>query len=115
MPTTEEQETKLRQAFSIGCTIDEALSYAEMMKREWLEFLNKKENKDFLLEVEQMRLKPLVKARMSAVKNLDDPKNAQWYLERKKKDEFSLRQEHTGADGEDIFTSLADFFKNFKN
>jgi len=102
MPITENQESKLRQAFSIGCTIDEALCYAEMRKREWLEFLAEDKNKDFLYEIEQMQLKPLVKARMSAVKNLDDPKHAQWYLERKKKDEFSLRSELTGANGKDL-------------
>lgn len=89
----DEKETKLRQAFSIGCTVDEALCYAEMRKTEWQSFLDL--NPDFLHEIEQMQLKPLVKARMAAVKNLDDPKNAQWYLERKKKDEFSLRSETT--------------------
>jgi hypothetical protein len=103
MPTTEEQESKLKQAFSIGCTIDEALCYAEMRKREWLEYLAA--HPDFLFELEDMRLKPLIKARMSAVQNLDDPKHAQWYLERKKKDEFSLRSELTGKDGKDLFIS----------
>jgi len=102
-----DKESKLRQAFSIGCTVDEALCYAEMRKTEWLEFLSK--NADFLHEIEQMRLKPLVKARFAAVKSLDNVKDAQWYLERKKKDEFSLKTEteHSG----DALTSLADFLK----
>ena len=98
----DDKESKLRQAFSIGCTVDEALCYAEMRKTDWLEFLSK--NADFLHEIEQMRLKPLVQARFAAVKDLTNPKSAQWYLERKKKDEFSTKveNEHSGPGGKDL-------------
>lgn len=94
-----DKESKLRQAFSIGCTVDEALCYAEMRKTEWLEFLSK--NAGFLHELGQMRLKPLVKARFAAVKALDNPRDAQWYLERKASEEFGAKSKHevTGKDG----------------
>ena len=42
---------------------------------------------------------PILKARKTTVDNLDSITNAQWFLERKRKGEFSLRHEFTGADG----------------
>lgn len=105
----EAKETLLREAFEHGCTVEEALCHAEMRKREWLEFLAK--NSDFLNELEQMRLKPIVTAKMTAVKALATPKDAQWYLERKKKDEFSTKveNEHSGPGGKDLFPVLVKF------
>lgn len=104
------KESKLREAFVNGCTIDEALCYANMRQKEWLEFLSLEKNKDFLHEIEQMKLMPIVKAKMTAVKNLDDPKNAQWYLERKKSEEFAPvtkgKVELTGKDGTSISLKL---------
>jgi hypothetical protein len=46
----------------------------------------------------------------------EDEKTAQWYLTHNKesKKDWSDRIEHTGADGEDLFTSLADFLKAVK-
>jgi len=45
---------------------------------------------------------PRVRARITIIKNLDDLKNAQWFAERRMKDEFSLRNEITGKDGKNI-------------
>jgi len=109
----DEKESKLREAFANGCTIEEALCYAEMRKIEWLEFLAL--HADFLHEIEQMRLKPLVKAKMSVVKNLDDPKSSQWYLERRDPEFAPVtkgKMEHTGKDGKDLFpTPIMDITK----
>ena len=59
--------------------------------------------KDKKLSDEMARLKNAVilKARSTIVDSLDDPKNAQWYLERKLKNEFSLKIEndHKSSDG----------------
>ena len=44
----------------------------------------------------------MLKARNTIVKSLDNPKDAQWYAERKAKKEFAPRSEHTGAEGKDL-------------
>ena len=43
-----------------------------------------------------------MKARSTIVKNLDNVGTSQWYIERKRKSEFTSRQEHTGADGQPL-------------
>jgi hypothetical protein len=43
---------------------------------------------------------------------VDKPDLALKYLERKKKDEFSVRTELTGADGEDLFAISAEEKEN---
>lgn len=48
---------------------------------------------------EQLRDKPVLKARATVVAALHTPEVAKWYLERRRKDEFTSRQEHTGKDG----------------
>jgi hypothetical protein len=37
--------------------------------------------------------RPILKARQTIVKSLDDPEQAKWYLERKRKNEFSTKSE----------------------
>lgn len=56
---------------------------------------------------EALKDKPILKARATVVRGLDQANNAQWYLERKRKDEFSGRVEHTGADGRNLNLGLA--------
>ena len=43
---------------------------------------------------------PILKARQTIIGGLDTVSNAQWLLERKRKNEFSIRKEITGGDGE---------------
>lgn len=90
----------LRQAFAIGCTDEEACAYAKIACSTLYKYQN--EHPEFIEEKEQLKQEPILKAKNTIVQNLDDPKNAQWYLERKKKDEFSTRSELTGGDGESI-------------
>lgn len=101
-PTKMTPETidKLRQAFLIGATKEEASGYAGISKVTLYNYIEK--HPEFLNEIEKWQNEPILKAKTTVVKNLDDTKNAQWYLERKKKDEFAPRQEHTGADGNAI-------------
>lgn len=49
---------------------------------------------------------PKLTALNTIVNNLGDPAMARWFAERKMKEEFSSRVEHTGADGADIFSAL---------
>ena len=49
-----------------------------------------------------MKERPILKARQTVVKALDNPQQAQWFLERKVKNEFASRSELTGKDGKDL-------------
>lgn len=61
-----------------------------------------KENKEFSDRINGLRERPILKARQTIVKALDNPHDAQWYLERKRKKEFAARSEFTGADGSEL-------------
>lgn len=97
--TTEILE-RLRHAFDIGCTDEEACASAEISCTTLYNYQN--EHPEFLEEKTIRKEKPVLKAKNTIYNTLDDPKNAQWYLERKKKDEFSTRNELSGPDGEKL-------------
>lgn len=103
-----EKKTKLEQAFAIGCTDKEACSYAEITPDQ-LYYYTREVNPEFQVKKEELKEKPILKAKQTIVKNLDNPEHAKWYLERKKKDEFSQRQEMTGADGEKLQVIIKTF------
>lgn len=61
-----------------------------------------KKHKEFLGRKELLKEQPKIKAKMNIVKNInkEDKDTSKWYLERKSKDEFSLKQElDTNIDG----------------
>lgn len=89
---TDEVLDKLRQAYLWGSTNAEACAYAEISERPLYEYLSK--NPEFKQKIEEWKLAPLLKAKKTVVDSLDDAKNAQWYLERKQKDEFSTKVEN---------------------
>ena len=101
-PTKMSKETiaKLEEVFSLGGSDSEACFYANISKQTLYNY--QKENPEFVDRKEALKEKPILKARQTVVKALDDPKDAQWFLERKRKEEFSLRQELTGAEGESL-------------
>lgn len=97
---TAEVLVKLEQAFAIDATVEEALSYAEIKRDAYYDYL--KRNPEFADRVKDLRNRPILKARQTIVKNLDDPEHSKWYLSRKRKAEFAERFENTGADGAQI-------------
>lgn len=86
---------KLRYVFSIGGTKKEACIYARIGESTLYDYIEA--NPEFSEEIEALIQDPILKARKTVVDSLDDTKNAQWYLERKKKDEFSQKVETTVA------------------
>lgn len=96
-PTKMTPETldKLRQAFIIGATKEEACAYAEISKVTLYSYIDK--NPDFVNDIEAWQQTPLLKAKATVNKNLDDAKTAQWYLERRAK-EFKPKQDLTTND-----------------
>ena len=83
---TESVVVKLEQAFAIDCTVEEACSYAEISRDAFYDYLKKVPK--FSDRIAGLRERPILKARQTVVKSLEDPTHAKWYLERKKKNEF---------------------------
>lgn len=100
-PTSMTPETinKLEQAFSLGCSDLEACLFANIGKTTLYNYQN--EHPEFVERKEQLKESLVLKARnvIASALNHEDENTAKWYLERKKKAEFSTRQELTGEDG----------------
>ena len=94
----------LKQAFAIGCSDEEACAYAKIPTSTFYDY--QKRHPEFSEEKERLKQEPILKAKHTIVKSLDQDKNAQWYLERKLKNEFSLRSELTGKDGTPLPTPI---------
>lgn len=88
---------KLKQGFLMGYDDEEASAYAGIAIRTLYYF--QEQNPEYLHLKEAWKRNPFLKAKATIYKSLEQMEGAQWYLERKKKDEFSTRREITGADG----------------
>lgn len=93
---TPEVIRKLEEAAAMDCTIMEMALYADI-SRETL-YSKLEDDKVFSDRIAALRNRPFLKARTTIINGLGDTENAQWYLERKKKAEFSTKQEveHSG-------------------
>ena len=100
MKLTDDTVNKLKEAFAIDASVEEACFYANISRQTYYNWV--KDNKELGEEFDRLRQKPVLKARQEVVKGLNNFDNALKYLERKKKSEFSLRQEVTGANGEPL-------------
>lgn len=96
---TDEMASRLELAFSMGCTDTEACLYADMSPSAFYRY--QKEHPEFKERKEMLREKLVMKARsvIADALNRKDENTARWYLERKRKDEFSTRQETSGIIG----------------
>jgi hypothetical protein len=107
---TKEFREALLEAFLMDATDAEAISYAnrklELKKGKAISertfYHYQARHPDFLQEKNACKNVPILKARASLVRNLDKPKVAQWFLERKRKEEFSPRSELTGPNGSQL-------------
>lgn len=91
---------KLEQAFSFGCTDLEACLFANISKSTLYNYQNA--NPDFLERKEALKENPILLARQSVIRSMEEDGNlALKYLERKRKDEFSTKTEteHSGNIG----------------
>ncbi len=94
-PTVTDQEVaKLEQAFAIGANVTEALNYAKISRDAYYRFLKK--NPTFRNKFDELRTTPVLKALQTVYNNLDHPDSAKWLLERRRRDEYSTRQEFGG-------------------
>lgn len=106
---------KWEQAFAIGCTDSEACAYADVSRDLLYDY--QKKHPEFIDRKNSLKERPILKARQEVVKGLsNNPELALKFLERKKKDEFSLRQEidqksEVKIDG-NVNVEWETFFKN---
>lgn len=106
-PTVMTPETiaKLEEAFAWGCTDREACLWAGISEEAL--YLYQGKNPDFIKRKEALKDTPILDSRATVARAVRrDPDMAMKYLERKKKDEFSLRQEMTGKDGQQLPTPI---------
>lgn len=77
----------------MGCTNREACFFADVPESTFYNFL--KDFPEYLEKIEIWKNYEKIKARMAVHKALEkgDKDMAKWYLERKAKDEFSIKQE----------------------
>lgn len=101
----------LKNAFLMGCSDREACLVAEIDPDTLYEY--QKRNPEYAEQKAMWKDNPTVKARKTVYESLDDKKTARWYLERKKKKEFSTRSELTGEDGGPI--GIAGLMKKVKS
>lgn len=99
---TEEVLQKLESSYSLGCSDLEACVFAGISKSTLYKYLD--EHPEFSERRELLKEKQVLKARsvIAEAINNKDKEIAKWYLERKKKLEFSARIENTGANGEPL-------------
>ena len=88
---TPETVNKLEQAFSLGATDVEACFYAGISKQTLYNYQEK--YPEFVDRKAALKDKLVLKARQVVASAMEDgdKQTAQWYLERKKKDEFSIK------------------------
>ena len=105
-PTVMTPETidRLEEAFSNGASDTEACFFAKIGKSTLYDYC--KDNVDFSERKEALKEMVKYQARKNVIDKIRDGDIAQsnWYLERKAKNEFSVRQELGGIDGKDLFT-----------
>jgi hypothetical protein len=106
---TPEAIKKLEEVFAIDGTVQEACFYADITPTTYYNWLEKKP--ELVERFEALRNRPVLKARQTVVQSLNTPAGAQWYLQRKRKTEFSERTEVTGADGAAIKVEVSERIK----
>lgn len=98
---TPEVLAKLEEAFAWGCSDVEACLWADIAPATLYKYQDS--NPEYSERKAELKETPILLARKSVVSNLSkDRELALKFLERKKKDEFSLRSELTGKDGQDL-------------
>ena len=90
-PTRMTKDTldKLKVAFLAGLNDEEACIYAQIKSSTLYKYQRK--HPQFIKYKESWKKNPVLKAKLTVFNNLTDPKTAQWYLERKVREEFGNR------------------------
>lgn len=103
---TPEVRVKIEEVAALDGSVEEMAYYCDVSRQTIYQWL--KDNPELSDKVERLRERPILKARQTIAKSLDNPQSAQWYLTRKRKKEFAERIEQTGADGKDLIPNLTE-------
>lgn len=111
-PTVKSEEVvrKIEECAALGSSIEEIAFYVGIHRAtlyRWME-----EDQELKDRIEELQERPILKARQAIVKALDEPEHAKWYLERKRKNEFSQRTEVENNLKSEPLDRLADSIKN---
>ncbi len=87
---------KLEQAFSLDCTVAEACFQAGIAESTYFEWC--KSDPQLSERMKALKNKMVLKARQTIFNDMNDPTTAKWYLERKRKEEFSMKLHGVNAD-----------------
>jgi hypothetical protein len=90
---TDDIVAKLEMGFMKGLNVTECCHYAKISRNCFYEYLEK--NPGFKDRMEELKSNPSTKAKLNIVEAIEsgDTDLAKWWLERRNKDEFSLKQE----------------------
>lgn len=105
---TDENRVKIKEAAAIGASAEEMAYFCNVSKQTIYNWF--KVDPELFDEIERLRERPVLKARQTIVKALDDPEQAKWFLARKRKKEFSERTEQdvdVTSGGKPIYGSLS--------
>jgi hypothetical protein len=94
---TDEVRSKIEAAAAFDATLEEIAFYAGVHRVTLYRWL--KDDEELRNRVDELRQKPILKARQTVVEALQDPNHAFRYLERKRPKEFmpSAKIEHSGT------------------
>ena len=116
-PTVMTPETvrKVKEGFSQGFSVENTCIWADISRQSYFDYCKK--FPEFGDQCKSLQKKPLIKSILVINKALNegDVSTAKWYAERKAKDEFSLRNEITGEDGDAIKIKIPEINVIFTN
>lgn len=105
---TPEVIQKLEEAYAIDSTDLEACLYAGIGKSTLYNY--QEANPEFVDRKALLKKSLTLKSKINISKSINkgDINDSKWYVERRAKDEFSLREERTGKDGAPIQYDISD-------
>ncbi len=107
---TPEVIRKIEEAAAMDCSMEEIAFFANIHRATLYRWI--KEDKELKDRIDELKQTPFLKARQTILKSIsENPQYAFEYMKRKKKDEFSDRQELTGKDGGELKINIIDYGK----
>ena len=106
---TDEVRRKIEEVAALDGSVEEMAYYSGVHRTTLYNWLQ--EDKDFFDRIQELRERPILKARQTVVKHLEDPNNAFKYLEKKRRKEFGQNIDVT-TDGDKLAPLLVKIITN---